>query len=93
MSGNYHNMCKANVGKCVHITEHCGRRHYGRIVDVDDRHVYLTDSRGGSGFSYGWGGGWGGYGGYGGWGYGGGRVWPVALGAIGGFALASAFFW
>ena len=47
-----------------------------------------------SGFGGGYGGGYGGYGGYGAYGYGR-RPWlfPVALAAIGGFALGAAFFW
>lgn len=79
MAENYYRMCQQHIGKCVVITEHNGRRHYGRITRVDNKHVYLQPL-GNRGFGYGWGWGWG-------WGY------PVALGAIAGLALAGLFFW
>lgn len=79
MAENYYHICQQHIGKCVVLTEHSGKRHYGRITRVDHNHVYLQPL-GNRGYSYGWG--WGG-----GWGY------PVALGAIAGFALAGLFFW
>ena len=87
---HYYKMCCDHKGKVVSIYEKCGRHHYGRIVNVDHNYVYIQPvdrpaSTGG--FSYGWGG----WGGYGGWGYR--PIVPIALAAIGGFALASAFLW
>ncbi|MFV8826857.1 hypothetical protein [Alkalihalobacterium sp. APHAB7] len=92
---DYYQMCCKHQGKVVTIYEKCGRRHYGRIVNVDHQFVYIEPvqprSGGLGGFSYGF---YGGYGPYGyGAGYGYGRFVPIALAAIGGFALASAFFW
>ncbi|MDE5415025.1 MAG: hypothetical protein LPK26_12255 [Bacillaceae bacterium] len=87
---DYYQMCCKHRGKVVTIYEKCGRRHYGRIVNVDHQFVYIEPvhphSGGLGGFSYGF---------YGGWGF---RPWgvgvvPIALAAIGGFALASAFLW
>lgn len=102
---NYH-LCCQHQGKIVHIYEKSGKAHHGRIVKVDQEYVWIdpvgTSPRG---FGYGYGGypayGYGAYGGgYPGYGYGGyghvGRnpyIVPVALAAIGGFALGAAFFW
>ncbi|WP_216829119.1 hypothetical protein [Alkalihalobacterium elongatum] len=87
---DYYQMCCKHRGQVVNIFEKCGRRHYGRIVNVDHQYVYIEPvqprSGGFGGFSYGY---YGGYWGYRPWGYG---VVPIALAAIGGFALASAFF-
>ncbi|NMM68787.1 hypothetical protein HHU09_14095, partial [Bacillus clausii] len=54
MAENYYNICQQHIGKCVVITEHNGRRHYGRIMRVDNKHVYLQPL-GNRGFGYGWG--------------------------------------
>lgn len=88
VSKRNHQICNDHMGKCVYITENCGKRHYGRIVNVDRDNVYIQPL-GNRGFSYGYG--YGGYGGYGGFGYGIG--YPIALGAIAGIALAGLFFW
>ncbi len=81
---HYYNLCCQHKGKVVTIYEKCGKMHVGKIVHVDHQHVYLEPMTPGVS-GYGWGfGGWG-------WGY---RPWfPIALAAIGGFALGSAFFW
>lgn len=92
---HYYDMCCRYKGKHVRIVELTGREHHGRIVDVDAQYVYLeSGERGHSGFGYGYGGGY--YPGYGGYGYPPYRprpVVPIALAAIGGFALGAAFFW
>lgn len=99
MSSNYYNMCCQHVGKSVVIREKSGRVHRGIVDRVDRNYVYLrpmTRGRGIGGFGYGYYGYGGGYGGGYGYGYGGGYGYGwgrVALGAIAGFALASAFFW
>ncbi|WP_413073397.1 MULTISPECIES: hypothetical protein [unclassified Shouchella] len=80
LNDNYR-MCQDHMGKCVYITERCGKRHYGRITKVDQNNVFIQPL-GNRGFGYGYG--------YG-WGYGIG--YPIALGAIAGIALAGLFFW
>lgn len=87
-------MCRGHMGKSVVITERCGRVHRGVVDRVDRNYVYLRPMNRGRGiggfgfgyYSYGYGGGYGG-----GYGYGNGA--RIALGAIAGFALATAFFW
>jgi hypothetical protein len=89
MSHHYYELCCRHQGKVVTIYETCGKVHVGRIVSVDQQHVYLEPvSRGVSGF------GWG-YPGYGFPFYGYRRpfFFPVALAAIGGFALGASLFW
>lgn len=89
----YYDLCCKHKGKVVRIYDHQGREYVGRIADVDHTYVWLEPVQGreaGFGFGY--------YGGYSGGYYGGyygGRsfFFPVALAAIGGFALGSAFFW
>ena len=77
-----YNLCKQHQGRMVCITEKCGKKHIGRITNVDQKMVYIQPRRGFGGYGFGyWG--WGG----GGFGYG------IALGAIAGIALAGAFFW
>ena len=75
-----YNLCKQYHGKMVCITDKQGKKHVGRITNVDRQMVYIQPRGrfGGYGFGY-WGGG--------GFGYG------IALGAIAGIALAGAFFW
>ncbi|MCT8137193.1 hypothetical protein H1D32_05215 [Anaerobacillus sp. CMMVII] len=96
-------LCCQYKGKVVHIYEKSGKVHYGKIVEVDREYVWIEPSvtRSPRGFGYGYPGyggpgyAYGGYGAYGG-GYGIGRnpyFVPVALAAIGGFALGAAFFW
>lgn len=87
----YYDLCCQHKGKVVRIHERNGRAHVGRIVEVDEKYVWIErQSREVSGFGYGfWGPGWG-------WGYRRpyyGYAVPVALAAIGGFALGAAFLW
>ncbi len=81
-----YNVCKQYHGKMVCITDKQGKRHVGRITNVDQKMVYIQPRGGFGGYGFGY---WGGYGGWGrpGFGYG------IALGAIAGIALAGAFFW
>jgi len=75
-----YNLCKQYHMKMVYITDKQGKRHVGRITNVDRRMVYIQPRGGFGGYGFGY---WGG----GGFGYG------IALGAIAGIALAGAFFW
>lgn len=71
----------------MRITDVSGVEYRGRIVEVDQKFVYLEQERNGfTGFGYG-------YPGYGYPGYYYRPVFPIALAAIGGFALGAAFFW
>ncbi|OIJ14161.1 hypothetical protein BKP35_08175 [Anaerobacillus arseniciselenatis] len=79
---HYYDLCCKHKGQVVTIYEKTGRVHTGRIVSVDHQHVYLEPvSRGVSGFHWGWGWGWRPF------------IFPVALAAIGGFALGASLFW
>lgn len=101
---NYYELCCQHRGRVVSIYEKTGRVHVGKIVDVDERYVWLSPTSARSrGFGYGYQG-YGynaysygaGYPGYGGYGPSYGRnpyFAPVALAAVGGFALGAAFFW
>lgn len=80
-----YNMCCQYHGKRVRISDNQGRMHVGTITRVDRKQVWLMPVGGMGGYGFGWGGGFG-YGG-GGFGYG------IALGAITGIVLATAFFW
>ncbi|MDT8860683.1 hypothetical protein N0O92_10600 [Alkalihalobacillus sp. MEB130] len=82
----YYDLCCRYKGREVTITCLDGKKYCGRITHVTDTHVYIqpTGSHFG-GFGYGWG--WGA--GRWGWGWG----FPIALAAIGGFALGSALWW
>ncbi len=87
----YYDLCCRHRGEVVTIFETCGKRHVGRIVQIDRRNVYIEPiSRGRvAGYSWGYYPGWG-YPGYGYY-Y---RPWvPVALAAIGGFIVGAALFW
>ncbi|OIJ12533.1 hypothetical protein BKP37_13990 [Anaerobacillus alkalilacustris] len=86
---SYYQLCCQHKGKVVHIYEKTGKVHCGRIVEVDREYVWLDPMvRGPRGFGYGYGGGYGGYR------YGRNPYFvPVALAAVGGFALGAAFFW
>lgn len=89
---HYYHVCCEHRGKVVTIYERTGKRHVGRIVEVDKQFVYLEPTSAGvTGYSWGYPGyGWG----YRPYGYGYRPYWvPVALAAIGGFALGAAFFW
>ncbi|MER1987126.1 MAG: hypothetical protein ABS948_14670 [Solibacillus sp.] len=84
-----YNLCCQYQGKRVRITDCSGYTHVGCITKVDNRNVWLMpDDAGGYGIGFwGFGGAGFGFGGAGlGFGYG------IALGAITGIALASAFF-
>ncbi|WP_280769349.1 hypothetical protein [Salipaludibacillus daqingensis] len=84
---HYYDMCCRYRGKRVRITDVSGKEYRGRIVDVDQQYVYLEqESSGFGGFGYGYRGYYGHYGYYR-------PVFPIALAAIGGFALGAAFFW
>ncbi|OMP66353.1 hypothetical protein [Domibacillus epiphyticus] len=77
---NIYSICRKHYGKTVRITCLDGRVHSGRITRVTREHVWIRPIGGFGGFGYGF---------YGGYGYG----IPIALAAIGGFALATAFLW
>lgn len=91
MSASHYERCCEYKGRPVVITTTDGRAHRGIVERVDRRHVYLRPTgggRGGLGYSPWWAYGYGGGGFYRpGYGY------AVALGAIAGVALATAFFW
>lgn len=91
---NYYELCSRHIGKEVCIYDKLGRQYVGKIVNVDRRFVYVQPTRRTyRGFGYGY---WPGYFGYGGYGYGGygyGGIVPIALAAIAGLVLLSAFFW
>lgn len=87
----YYDICCRHKGKHVRIVDLSGKEYHGKIVNVDTQYVYLeTENRGFSGFGYGYGGGYY-YPGYPPYPYR--PVVPIALAAIGGFALGAAFFW
>ncbi|MCR6111455.1 hypothetical protein HXA35_13985 [Bacillus sp. A301a_S52] len=71
----YFDVCNRYKGRYVHITDLCGRKYYGKIVHVDQHHVYLQPTSDFGGYGYGF------------------YTVPIALAAIGGFALGAAFFW
>ncbi|KGR90999.1 hypothetical protein CD30_07890 [Ureibacillus massiliensis 4400831 = CIP 108448 = CCUG 49529] len=86
-------LCCKYHGKIVCITDKKGRKHVGKITKVDRDMVWILPmkERGGYGLGF-WGFG-GGYG-YGPFGYGGGGLgYGIALGAILGITLVSAFGW
>lgn len=83
-----YDLCCRYRGKMVCITDRRGNKHIGRITKVDREMVWILPTRGRGGYGLGFWGFGGGYGyGYGGLGYG------IALGAILGIALVSAFRW
>ncbi|SOC42776.1 hypothetical protein [Ureibacillus acetophenoni] len=83
-----YDLCCRYRGKMVCITDKRGNKHFGRITRVERDMVWILPSRGRRGYGLGFWGFGGGYGyGYGGLGYG------IALGAILGIALVSAFRW
>lgn len=81
---DFYNLCCRYHGRNVRITCRDGRVHVGEITRVTRDMVWIRPE-----------GGLGGYGlGFGGFGFGGFRFgFGIALGAITGIALASAFFW
>ncbi|WP_227938086.1 hypothetical protein [Alkalihalobacillus deserti] len=80
---SYYDLCCLYRGKVVTITCVDGKTYSGTITNVTKTHVYLQPTGGShfGGFGYGWG--------YGRWGWG----FPIALAAIGGFALGAALWW
>jgi small nuclear ribonucleoprotein (snRNP)-like protein len=92
---NYYELAKEHQGQRVTITDVSGTTYTGKLVNVDSGHVYLELEQAGEQESYDR---------NGGYGYGyyqppyppscgpSNNVVPIALAAIGGFALASAFF-
>ena len=90
----YYRLCCEHKGKVVRVYETSGREHVGKIMRVDEQYVWLERvGPGVSGYGYGYYG-YDPYAGYGaGYGAGGGFWFPVALAALGGFALGAAFFW
>lgn len=76
---NIYNLCCKHFGKTVRITCRDDRVYTGRISRVTRDHVWIRPTSGLGGFGYGF--------------YGGGFGIPIALAAVGGFALGSAFFW
>ncbi|MBU9721883.1 MULTISPECIES: hypothetical protein [Bacillaceae] len=52
---NYYDLCCQHRGQFVQITEKCGRKHVGRIADVDQKNVWLEQPQMNSrGFGYGY---------------------------------------
>ncbi|WP_096189480.1 hypothetical protein [Evansella halocellulosilytica] len=81
-ASHYYDLCCRHRGRVARITDRRGREYVGRIVNVDRTNVYLQPFGGSRqyGFGYGY------YGGYS-------PVVPIALAAIGGFLVGTAFFW
>jgi hypothetical protein len=89
MSSQYYDLCCKHHGRVVTIRERNGNKHVGRIAEINRTHVYLElvspqSRRNLGGFGYGF---------YHPYGFGRRRFVPIALAAIGGFALGAAFFW
>lgn len=82
---NWYNQCCRYHGRKVRITCRDGRVHVGEITRVNREMVWIRPASGLGGYGYGFGG----FGGFGGFRLG----FGIALGAITGIALASAFFW
>lgn len=83
-----YDLCCQYHGKRVRITDHSGHVHVGTITRVSRRRVWIMPDGGVGGGGYGFGWAYGPYGyGYPGVGYG------IALGAIAGIALTTAFLW
>ncbi|MBO1913623.1 hypothetical protein [Sporosarcina sp. 6E9] len=81
---NYYNLCCRYHGRNVRITCRDGRVHRGEITRVTRDMVWIRPAEGLGGYGLG----------FGGFGFGGFRYgFGIALGAITGIALASAFFW
>ncbi|QKS71815.1 hypothetical protein FLK61_34670 [Paenalkalicoccus suaedae] len=75
----YYSLCCQNHGRHANITDIQGNTFSGKIVNVDQHNVYIQQ-----GNRYGYNPNYYGYQS---------PVIPVALAAIGGFALGAAFFW
>jgi len=78
---NVYNLCCRYHGQTVRITCSDGRVHVGEITRINRHTVWIRPTGGLCGYGYGY------YGRNRGFGYG------VALGAITGIILATAFFW
>lgn len=78
---HYYKKCCEYRGKPVMITTRDGKVHRGVVERVTPTHVYLRPMGRGR------------IGGFGYYGYGYGWGIPIALGAIAGIALATAFWW
>lgn len=78
---NVYNLCCQYHGKRVRITDNQGNVHVGSITKVNRRMVWIQpDERfGGLGIGY--------------WGFGSGYGVGIAIGAITGIVLATAFLW
>ena len=79
---NFYNVCSRYHGKTVRITCRDGRVHTGEITRLNRNMVWIRPIGGLGGYGYG-------FGGYGRRNFG----FGIALGAITGIVLASAFFW
>ncbi|KOO48085.1 hypothetical protein AMD00_21050 [Viridibacillus arvi] len=90
MEMSIYNQCCNHHGKIVRITCHDGRVHVGRITRVERDMVWIQPNRGLGGFGLGF---FGDGFGFGGFRTGFGTGFGIALGAIAGIALVSAFFW
>ncbi|QUW23551.1 hypothetical protein JSQ81_08635 [Sporosarcina sp. Marseille-Q4063] len=81
---NFYDLCCRYHGRNVRITCRDGRVHRGEITRVTRDMVWIRPTEGLGGYGLG----------FGGFGFGGFRFgFGIALGAITGIALASAFFW
>lgn len=77
---NLYNQCCKYYGKTVRITCHDGKVHVGEITRINNHMVWIRPVGNTGGYGYGF--------------YGGNRFgYGIALGAIAGIVLASAFFW
>lgn len=76
-----YNMCCKYQGKHVRIYDNQGNCHVGTITKVDNRQVWLMPDNNYGGYGLGY------------WGFGRGFGFGVALGAITGIVLTTAFFW
>lgn len=83
---DFYDLCCRYHGRTVRITCRDGSVHVGEITRIRRDMVWIRPAEGLGGYGLGFGG-FGGYGRFGGFGIG------IALGAITGIALASAFFW
>lgn len=80
---NVYDLCCKYHGRVVRVTDRTGRVHVGEITRVNRSMVWIRPTSNIGGYGYGF------YGGYGYRGFGVG----IALGAITGIVLASAFLW
>lgn len=81
-----YNLCCRYHGKSVRIVDRDGRTHLGQVTRVTRNMVWIRPNQDLGGYGLG-------FFGFGGYGYGSGFGYGIALGAITGIALATAFFW